>query len=112
MDQQFILDINQHIMNLQYDENSANSPSVGGASPRATESSGQQLRPAAGNDNHDQPGAVHNGTKQHKTSNIQVVMPDIILNGLIKISFFCYKSPQLETLYSLFFSENFLHTQG
>ena len=71
--------LNKTFLCLQYDENSANSPSVGGASPRSTESSGQQLRPAAGNDNHEQGAAVHNGTKQNKTSNIQVVLQPIVL---------------------------------
>lgn len=62
---------------IKYDENSANSPSVGGASPGSTDTTGPQLtgRPAGGNDNHEQSGTVHNGTKQNKTSNIQRKLP-------------------------------------
>ena len=65
---------NSYFLHLQYDENSANSPSVGGASPGSTDTTGPQLtgRPAGGNDNHEQSGTDHNGTKQNKTSNIQV----------------------------------------
>merc|ERR1719414_1845852 len=53
----------------------ANSPSAGGASPRSTDTSGQQHRTSGVSDNHDQTGAVTNGTRQNKPSNIQRKLP-------------------------------------
>ena len=56
----------------QYDENSTSSPSVSGASPRSTDPSGQVHRSSGVSDNHEPSGAVTNGTRQNKPSNIQV----------------------------------------
>jgi len=62
---------------VKYEENSANGPSVGGASPRSTDTNTQQPRPppTGGTDNHESAGVVPNGTKQNKTSNIQRKLP-------------------------------------
>ena len=46
---------------------------MGGASPRSIESSGQAHRTSGGSDNNEQSGAVTNGTRQNKSSNIQVM---------------------------------------